>query len=199
MRLNSLRQLRNPAIRSGFVVASTTVLVITATFAALQSSASLTGNTISTIDVNLELSTDGSNFSHALPGFAFEDLIPGADAEPAGGYSFWIRNTSEVPLGLNVGVTPSPTGTVVPSGVIDFSKVILEFDREDLAFTIKLTLEDLVDSYDEGGLTLNEPVPEGGTPVMFTVKAKFLPGAFNGSQALISDFDLVFIGTHTIV
>lgn len=197
--MNNLRlSTVSPTLRAQFVVGVVLLLAVSATFAAMTSSARLTGNTISSASVELQLSTDGVSFGNTIPGFDFEDVIPGTDGAPIPELEFWVRNNSPVSLGLSVGVPVAPTSTVTPSGEVDFDKVILIFERDGAASAVDHPLNDLIDSYAGGGLTLNESIPENNVPVKFTVRAQMLPDTFTGSSASISDFDLEFIGLNSI-
>lgn len=72
------------------------------TFAILQSRGVLTGNTISTASANLLVSTDGVHYGQAIPGFNFENIIPGGYPTPADGYPVFIKNTGNTPVELKL-------------------------------------------------------------------------------------------------
>lgn len=185
----------HPLTRAVLVIATVTVLVVSATYAALQSQATLTGNTISSVSTALKISKNGVSFDSTQTGFSFDGIIPGGMEVPITGHPFWLRNDGAIDLDLSVSVVPSPTSSVTPSGSVDFTKMVLVFERLGVSSPVEFTVQALIDSYADGGLSLAEALQVDDDSELFTVKAKFLPDAFTGSSASVSDLDIEFVGT----
>lgn len=66
----------NPVAKAVGVMSAVAVLVGGVTFAALSSSVTLTNNTVSGADANLQI-WDGGDWNTTAPGFNVDDLIPG--------------------------------------------------------------------------------------------------------------------------
>jgi len=81
----------SPVARAIGVISAVTVLVGGVTFAALQSQATLTNNTLSAADSSL-LIWNGTAFADTAPGFAVDDLVPGDWTEEN---FFYFKNDSE--------------------------------------------------------------------------------------------------------
>lgn len=94
-------------------------LAACAAFAMLQGRGVLTGNSISTASANLLLSTDGVNYSQAVPGFSFENIVPGGWPAPAGGYSVYLKNTGSTDLDLKLSLDDTPSNP----GSADLNKI----------------------------------------------------------------------------
>ena len=188
-----------PVLRAVVIVSIVVTLAVGATVAMDESdTAFMDNNSFSTASVGLDVSTDGTNFSGNTSGFNIEDIIPGGDGEPSGGQTFWLRNDGTVSFGLKVGVDPAVVNAVVPSGSIDLSQVILEFERAGAASTVEHPLQDLIDSFATGGLTLNESLPEDGTPIEFSVKVKVGYDALDGAGGTLSNLNIVFFGSNSL-
>lgn len=84
----------NPVVRSVGVISAVAVLVGGVTFAALQSRATLTDNTISSASANLLVdgNVDGQ-FNEEEPGFAFEGIVPGVT--PSEAHEFALQNNGD--------------------------------------------------------------------------------------------------------
>ena len=187
----------NPLTRAVLVTVAVVGLVASATFAALQSEATLSGNTISSLSSALKISKNGVAFASTQPGFSFDGVIPGGSPVPITGHPFWLRNDATVSLELSVGVVPTPTGTVTPGpGTVDFTKVTLTFERLGVSTPIEFVLQDLINAHATGGLSLSEILETDDDAELFTVKAKYLPDAFDGSSADITDLDIEFFAVE---
>lgn len=86
----------NPVARAIATIAAVATLVTGATFAALSSSVTLTGNTISAADANLQI-WNGTTFTNTTEGFAVDDLVPGEWSEEN---FIYFKNVSGTPLNL---------------------------------------------------------------------------------------------------
>lgn len=108
----SIRRI-NPVARAIVVIGAVMALVTSVTFAALQSQATLTNNTISTATAGLLL-WDGDSFESAAPGVTVTGLIPGDWSED---YPVYFQNSGEGPLYLRASVPETPA---LPEGMDDY-------------------------------------------------------------------------------
>lgn len=108
----SIRQI-NPVARAIVVIGAVMALVTSVTFAALQSQATLTNNTISTATAGLKL-WDGTAFSSTAPGFTVTGLVPGDWSDD---YPVYFQNDGEGPLYLTASVPEQPA---LPEGMEDY-------------------------------------------------------------------------------
>jgi len=166
-----------------------------ATFASLQStSIALTGNQINT-SAGLAISTNGTSFPQTVSGFNFTGVVPGGSAFPAGGNTFYIKNTGYANLAIKAALSVTPTN---PNGV-NLSKTYLVFTRTDggAGSPVKISIQDLVSSYVGGGsgagLGLNTTI-NTSTTAQFSLQVQMDSDAFSGSNASITGLDLWFIG-----
>lgn len=104
----------NPMARAVVTIAAVVALVSGVTFAALQNTATLTGNSILSTDVNgLLVDSDNNNtFAATDEGFAFNNVNPGGSSDTK---TFKLRNSTSNadPLAVNVQITgesPLPAG-----------------------------------------------------------------------------------------
>jgi len=181
-------------VRAIVVVSAIAVLATGVTYAALQSqSATLTGNTIATATADLRISTNGGSnpaWAATQTGFSFTDVIPGADATPVDGNSFYLKNFGASAMVLNAAISSTPTNTAN----VDLSKVYLVFNRVDTNTTQKLSIADLVAANTTGGVALTDTLATG-VSAQYKTQVVMDEDAFSGSTATIGDIDLVFNGT----
>ncbi len=185
----------NPVARAVTVVGAVVALATGVTFAALNSTATLTDNEITTATASLVIDNtdvEGANTDNSDTGFSFTGLVPG------GGYSapqhFSLSNTGNVDLDVTVYAT---VGTVTGTG-LDKSKVVVKFTNNNPEESAEYTLAQLEALFNNvpgsGGPTAT--LPDGETE-NFDVQVQLLPGAVSGSGPVeINDFDLVFTGTN---
>lgn len=103
--MQAVRQI-NPLARAIVVIGAIMALVTGVTFAALNSSATLTGNTLGTASANAELLLwNGSEFASTAPGFNFSGLVPGQKSEKFG---FYFKNNGNTALNLTAQVDAAP-------------------------------------------------------------------------------------------
>src|ERR1700760_943872 len=142
---------KGPLLRALAVVSTVGVLVTGVTYAALQSpQATLSGNTIQTASANLLIGTASATstaFSASHSGFTFSNVIPGGPSVPAGGNTFYLKNTGTVNLALKMSVGSTP----VNASSIDLNKVTITLTRVDTGTTQSATLQSLIDGYPAGG------------------------------------------------
>lgn len=189
----------NPVVRAVGVIAAVAVLVTGVTFAALDSSsASLTGNTVSSATADLTVSTNGSTFDSTKPGFDFEDVVPGGDPVPETGHAFWLQNEGAADLDL----TATLPGTITTDpALLDLTKVhlIITDPGADEALgggddteVLNATFADLNAGEEsiDGQLGSNDIKK-------FVVQVSMDANAFDGSSGSISAFDIEFNGTNS--
>lgn len=96
----------NPLARAIVVIGAIMTLVTGVTFAALTSSATLTGNTLGTASANADLLLwNGSEFASSAPGFNFSGLIPGQKSDK---FDFQFKNNGNMDLNLTARVDAAP-------------------------------------------------------------------------------------------
>lgn len=101
----------NPLVRAIGVMSAVAVLVGGVTFAALQDTATLTNNTISSDVDGLLVDSDGDkSFAKTDEGFAFSNIEPGGESSFK---TFELKNENDEAIEVNVQVTgeePLPAG-----------------------------------------------------------------------------------------
>lgn len=96
----------NPVIRAVAVIGAVMAMVTSVTFAALTSSATLSGNTIGTASANADLLLwNGSEFTDAAPGFSFTGLMPGQRSDK---FNFYFKNNGNTDLDLMARLDAAP-------------------------------------------------------------------------------------------
>ena len=109
-----------------------------------------------------------------------------------GGYNLWLKNNGSAPLMLNVAVGTAPT----TSGDIDLSKVFVVLTPVSGGGSSQTTsIAALLASKTSGGTAMTTPTLTSGTAVQYKVQVQMAADAFSGSNASISNLDLVFSGT----
>jgi len=177
------------AARSLTVIGAVLISVGGISYAALQSQpAKLTGNTIETATASLQLSTDGTNFSSSLPGFDFNNIVPGGSPQSS---SFTFRNNGSIPVALHVAVSSTP---INPNDV-DLSKVNVTLTPAgNPAQTFNLAA--LMAANNNGGLLLTNPTQLFvGNRLLMTIQVSMAADALTGPSATIGNIDFAFTGT----
>lgn len=212
----------NPVIRAVVVIGAVMALATSVTFAALQSQATLTNNTISTATAGLKL-WDGDSFESSAPGVAVEGLIPGDWSED---YNIYFQNDGEGPLFLSASVPAEPA---LPEGMEDYGFTGWENlhvaikgycavdgqdenavrrwhhwdkDKQDKNHVVKTNMAELL----AGNVELPcGPLAEGatgsadtpGTAGNYSLSFKIASDAITGESAGVGSFDVVFNGSLT--
>lgn len=161
-------------------------------YAILQSQRNtLTGNLITTAQAGLLLSNDGTTFTNSQAGFEFGNIVPGGAAVPTTGYSFYLKNTGAVPLGIKLAVSSTPSN---PSNV-DLSKVNILLTTVGSGGTPQsFSLQSLVDSFATGGTSISPaPITANGLQ-QYKFQASMAADAFTGSSANLGNIDFAFTG-----
>ena len=175
----------NPVARALFAIGAVAAIATGVTFAALNSQATLSGNTISATP-GLQVSTDGSTYGSSIPGFAF-NVTPGDTTGVS--ETFDIKNTTSSTLSLSLAV---PAAVTFTGGTVNNSDV-------DLALTC--TSPTLSLSSNLGSLT-SAPVPitgslTAGSSASCTINATMTSGAITSGTSVTSNtFNLQFEGTN---
>lgn len=168
------------------------VIVGGVTFAVLQSQAAvLRGNSIMTATVGMQVSRDDATYADTVDGYAFGALIPGSQATPTNGYPVHLKNTSSTKLEPRLSVP----GPLTNPGGIDMSKVRVIITPNGGGAEQSITLAELVASNATGGTPLTGfGKIFGNSRISFTIKVALDAGAYNGSGAMIDNFNFNFSG-----
>jgi hypothetical protein len=176
----------NPVVRAILVVGAAAGLVVGVTFAALNSQASLTGNTISAT-AGLLVSTNGETFGGSIPGFDFSNVVLGDTTGVS--KTFKIKNASTSNMSLKLQVPAAPIFT--PD--VDQSKVHVKLDCTTVILTLASTpLSTLVSTNTAVTGDLNAGQTADCT-INVTVDSDAVAGG--GTSATSTTFDLRFTGT----
>lgn len=185
----------SPLTRALGVFSAVAIIVGGVTYAALQSQATLSDNTISSATATLQVNNtdNGGTFGTSDTGFQFTNLLPGAGYGDA--QHFDLKNAGTSNLQVTVYAT---AGTV--TGTLDKNKVHVKFTNQSLSTpgSAVYTLAQLEANYNGlpgvvGTDFLDTSSP--GEENTFDVQVKLDDGAVGGSGAANSGFNLVFTGT----
>lgn len=184
----------NPVLRAVLVIGVVMAFVTSITYAALQSQATLTNNTISTASADLQL-WDGDSFESTAPGFNITDLVPGTPSDPQ---NFYFKNNGSAPLDITARIPSAPT----TNGIGDFSKVYVTIDcQADASPAINTNMAALI----AGEVSLDVTLPAGAqgvigetdNPANCSAVFDIDPTTVSGSSASIGSFDLRFTGVQS--
>lgn len=174
------------------VTSAAVVVVSGVTFAALQSQQdTLTANTIETATANLQLSIDGSYFSNSMPGYDFNNLIPGGPAMPVAGAPVYLKNTGNTALALKLAVSSVPSN---PNN-IDLSKInVLLTTVGGGGSPQSFSLQSLMDAANSGGLDITSGNIAAGNTGQYKLQIAIASDAVIGSSASLGNIDFAFNG-----
>ncbi|HTE21438.1 MAG TPA: hypothetical protein VK674_00165 [Candidatus Limnocylindria bacterium] len=187
----------SPVARAIGVISAVTVLVGGVTFAALQSEATLTNNTLSAPDSSL-LIWDGAVFAATAPGFAVEDLVPGDWTEEN---FFYFQNDSDANLDVKAAASAPTTleGITAEDVKVRFTSYAPECEG---ANTVETTLAELALVDGDVELPCNslseDATGNGGveeTEGNYSVSYKILPEDVTDDDVNVGSFDYTFTGT----
>ena len=184
----------SPVVRAIGVIGAVAVLVTSITYAALQSQATLTDNTIDSATANLDVATsDGSTcgtFGDTAAGVGFTGVVPGgSDSDDE---YFCLKNSgADTSLDLSVmsEAVTWPVTDDLGSGV-DNGEVTLNISCDN-GGTLSATIASL-EAGDEA-FTGGTLAPSAET--LCTAYVSMTSAAFSGSSASSDMFDLTFTGT----
>jgi len=181
-----------PLIRAITVVSAVGITTTLVTFAAMQSTGNaLTGNTIQTATASLQISTTGSYYSDSVPGFSFNNLIPGGAAQPAANnYMAYLKNTGTSSLSLSLAVPTTPTVT----GTVDLAKVLVLITPPTVGGVPGVTQSFSLASLIAGKVTIENSLLPVGSVASYHMQVNMAADAVSGNGATISSLDLVFSG-----
>jgi hypothetical protein len=182
----------NPMTRAVMVIASIAALVTGVTFAALQSQATLTDNTIASGTAGLLINNteNGGDEGATDTGFLFAGVVPGGSASDS--HTFTLHNTGTTPMTIKVGMPALPTWTVTPSGTVDNTKVAVNINCTGPTLALADTVQNIwfSNSTMSGTLAPNETAVCSANITMDAA-------AFTGEKATANNFDLTFTGTSS--
>ncbi len=176
--------------RAVAVLAAIAVIVGGVTFATLQSQAAiLKGNNIQTATASLQLSSNGTNYSSSLDGYAFSNLIPGGVSVPNNGYPIYLKNVGTVPLALRLSVT----STITNPNNVDLSKVHVILNPTSGGIPQNITLADLISANPTNGIALSQANRiTAGQSFAYTIQVSMETDAVSGPTASIDNIDFNF-------
>lgn len=176
--------------RATLVIGSLMAIVGGVTFAALQSQAAVVkGNSIQTAVASLQVSSDGSNYTNSLNGYAFDGLIPGGAYVPTNGYPVYLKNVGTTPLSIKISVLPSLTNT----NQVDLSKVRVSILPLGGGAGQNFSLQELVNANSTGGIALTQGTRiTSGQSTAVSIKVSMEADAITGPSANISNLDINF-------
>ena len=190
MKQSKKRARKIKALKRALLVATLVTLVGgSVTFAVLQSQQNtLTGNTIETATANLQLSTDGTNYSDTQAGFDFANIILGGPAQPVTGYPFYLKNSGGAPLSLKLAVTSAPSN---PDNV-DLTKVSVILTTVGTGTgTQTFSLQSLMT---DGGVVVTGTPLAVGTSQQYKLQVALAADAVSGSSASLGNIDFAITG-----
>jgi hypothetical protein len=180
----------NPVLRATGVIGVVAAMVTGVTFAALNSQATLTSNTVSTATVGLEVGKTVADLGTTAPGFDVNGLVPGTGVDQ----DFYLRNTGDTPLDISAHVPTLPAAPEGGYGFTGWDNLTVKLTGEACAEVVTTNLQEL--NAGEVQLPCN-PLAEGGeanTSHKYTAHFDINPSAVTGNHAGVDDFDLVFTG-----
>ena len=176
--------------RATLVIGSLMAIVGGVTFAALQSQAAVVkGNSIQTAVASLQVSSDGTNYTNSLNGYAFEGLIPGGAYVPTNGYPVYLKNVGSTPLSIKISVLPGLTNP----NQVDLSKVRVSILPLGGGAGQNFGLQELVNANSTGGIALTQGARiTSGQSTAVSIKVSMEADAIIGPSANISNLDINF-------
>lgn len=187
----------SPVTRAIGVFSAVAVVVGGVTFAALQSSATLTDSSISTANAELQVyNFDTAQYASTAPGFTITDLIPGSGVEK----SFYLRNNGETALNVSARVPALPGAPADGFGFSGYENVTVKITGEKCDTAVDTNLQALFDAAvalpcnallagEAGNSTVD------GTAGNYDVKFDINPAVITGASAGVGNFNIVFTGT----
>lgn len=169
------------------------VLIGGVTYASLQSQQiKLTGNTIQTTTANLQISPDGASYATSQTGFTFSNIVPGGQAMPQTGYTFYLKNSGGTPLALTLSI---PT-LIANTDNIDLDKVHVILTPKSGGQSQDFTLSSLTTDVNPNGVSITSPslLPAGASQ-QYSLQVSMDADAVSGTSATLSNIDFAFRGT----
>lgn len=176
----------NPLLRATGVIGAVAALVTGITFAALQSQATLTGNTISSATAALQVNNtdNGGGFSSTDTGYTFAGIVPGGAGSNTG--NFQLKNNGTANLSLKVSVSPAAVFT----GTVDHTKVHVKIQRG-----VGAPQDFLLSGLEAAPIAITGGNLNAAATELFNVQVTMDSGAFTGTSTSSTTFSFVFDGT----
>jgi len=188
----------NPVLRATGVIGVVAAMVTGVTYAALNTQATLTANTVSTATVGLEVGTTAVDTGATKPGIAFTSVVPGTGVTK----SFYLKNTGDAPLDVTAHVPTLPGAPAGGYGFSGFENLTVDITSPDPACT-GLVVHTTMLALNSGDVALPcnaLPVTGAeGTPRQYEAHVDITPAAVTGTHAGVDVFDLVFSGNVAVV
>jgi len=181
----------NPVLRATGVIGVTAAMVTGVTFAALNSQATLTDNTISTATAGLEVGLAADNLSATEDGFDVTGLVPGTGVDQ----DFYLRNIGDTPLDVTVNVPNLPGAPEGGYGFTGFDNLTVKLTSEACDAVVTTNMQALHDGQVALPCNALEEAGEANTPTKYTAHIDINPDVVTGSHAGVGNFNLVFTGT----
>jgi predicted ribosomally synthesized peptide with SipW-like signal peptide len=181
----------NPVLRATGVIGVVAAMVTGVTFAALNSQATLTDNTISTATVGLEVGTAANDTGASKQGFAVTGLIPGTGVDK----NFYLLNTGDTPLDVTAHVPTLPGAPEGGYGFSGFENLTVDITSPDCAEDVVHTNMQALNAGEVALPCDDLPVAgEGDDARQYVAHIDIKPEAVSGAHAGVDNFDLVFTG-----
>lgn len=186
--------------RAATTVAAVSVLAGGVTFAALQDTATLTDNTITTATASLKL-WDGDSFEDTAPGFQVTNLIPGTGSGPQ---KFYFENDSDSSLTVTAHVPTAPAEPEGGYGFTGWENLKVKITNLNNGEPVETTMADLLSgdvvlpgdpltAHAQGNSAAGSETTEGNYSMEFDIA----PESVTGDHAGVGNFNIVFTGTAT--
>ncbi len=173
----------SPLARALFSIGAVAALATGITFAALNSQATLSGNTISATQ-GIQLSSDGTTYGGSIPGFAF-NVTPGDSTGVS--KTFYLKNTTTSSMSLSLSV---PAAVIFTGGTVNNSDVHLALN----CTTPTLSLTSDLGSLTSSPVSITGTLTAGST-ANCTVNATMTSDAItSGTSVTSNSFDLKING-----
>lgn len=188
----------NPVVRATGIIGVVAGLATAVTFAALQSQATLTDNTISSATASLKVSSDPgcatdtghTTFSQTKPGFDFAGIIPGVSPSDDHVFCLWNDNSSETAADLALNVSTPSAVTWTPAASVNNSLTNLNITCDG-----GRSVTDTVHNVWFFTSNFSGPALAAGGTTVCTANVSMATNAFTGEGVVSDQFNLVFTGT----
>lgn len=198
MVLSQKRNVVSPLVRAVLVFAAVAALVTGVTFAALNDTATLAQNNVSSETADLKVSNGGA-FGDNVQGFVADNLVPGTGKT----FDFYLKNSSDFDMGVKAEV-PGECSTYVSGteGIPDCNDVLLTFKDTGSGAETTWTLQQLINGPKDipgNPLLANSQgsAPADGDEGDFQITFDLDEDDVSGSSAsLDASFDLIFSGVQ---
>ena len=191
-----MRTTINPLVRSVGIFGAVAAIATGVTFAALNSQATLTDNTISSTTADLKVYDFAvPGFVSSAPGFTITDLVPGTGVTKTA----YFQNGGGVPLTVTAHVPTLPSS----SGFSGWNNLTVDITAQNCLPVVHTDMAAL--NAGEVAMPCN-PLAAGatgdsntfGTPGNYDFHFDVVSASITGSQVTVDGFNLVFTGTQPL-